>query len=346
MNLNLISSKENGYDYLVRFREDIVIPKNSKTYLNFAQLSKLSGVNFTEDQAISVNSSDIYPRYNPNGAFAENSIPLTSATIKKGTYSFTQFQENVPDALAVIKTNLKQLHYYSTTLPIFNPFEANQVLMGYFLQDDTNFKTSDLVIDGTDVADFGLVGENKFCKTSATAGTPLYDAYCGSSIHYYHLVYPCVEERHNNNFCYFESSANVDDLTNGIGFGLYSPEFSSKHGGGASFINGANLPLIPTTEANVSNRRPKAHIFVEIKKVAGIPRLKVYEARVSTGGGGNRLRSMDFNTDFAGLNRVANLNLTTLMTDTNSHIKIQLLMMILKMIFIKYIIDYFCINQQ
>ena len=106
MNLNLISSKENGYDYLVRFREDIVIPKNSRTYLNFAQLSKLSGVNFTEDQAISVNSNDIYPRYNPFGAFAENNIPITSSTIKKGTYSFTQFQEKVQDALAEIKTNL------------------------------------------------------------------------------------------------------------------------------------------------------------------------------------------------------------------------------------------------
>ena len=201
MNLNLISSKENGYDYLVRFREDIVIPKNSRTYLNFAQLSKLSGVNFTEDQAISVNSNDIYPRYNPFGAFAENNIPITSSTIKKGTYSFTQFQEKVQDALAEIKTNLKQLYYYSTTLPIFNPFEANQVLMGYFLQDDTNFKTSDFVIDGTDALDFGLVGENKFCKTSATAAPPLYDAYCGSSLHYYHLAYPCVEERYNNNFC-------------------------------------------------------------------------------------------------------------------------------------------------
>ena len=61
MNINLISPKDNtrnsddkinGHTYTVRFKEDILIPKNSKIKMNFATLERESEVQFLEDQVL------------------------------------------------------------------------------------------------------------------------------------------------------------------------------------------------------------------------------------------------------------------------------------------------------
>lgn len=117
MNFNLISPKTNGYDYNTRFREDIVVNPNSKVYLNFASLSKLNSVNFTENQDIIMSSTDIYPKVIPDAVGTTNKIENKKATIKKGSYTFTEFQNALQKALTDIKgLEPQKIYYYSTAL--------------------------------------------------------------------------------------------------------------------------------------------------------------------------------------------------------------------------------------
>ena len=44
MNVNLISPQENGNSFIVRFKDDIIIPENSRVYLNFASFSRENDV--------------------------------------------------------------------------------------------------------------------------------------------------------------------------------------------------------------------------------------------------------------------------------------------------------------
>ena len=54
MNVNLISPVENGNNYVIRFKDDIIIPQNSKVYLNFASFSRENDVELYEDQTITI----------------------------------------------------------------------------------------------------------------------------------------------------------------------------------------------------------------------------------------------------------------------------------------------------
>tara|TARA_R110001599_G_scaffold53068_5_gene148470 strand:- start:1810 stop:4116 length:2307 start_codon:yes stop_codon:yes gene_type:complete len=65
MNVNLISptdslvknsiDKTNGHRYTIRFKEDIIIPANSKIQLNYATLSRQSEISFLQDQILYIN---------------------------------------------------------------------------------------------------------------------------------------------------------------------------------------------------------------------------------------------------------------------------------------------------
>ncbi len=52
MNINLISPEDNGHNFVVRFKEDIVIPKDSKVYLNYATLTRRGNYEFSRDQQL------------------------------------------------------------------------------------------------------------------------------------------------------------------------------------------------------------------------------------------------------------------------------------------------------
>ena len=68
MNVNLVSPLDNGNNFVVRFKEDIVVPQNSKVYLNFASLSRQNDVELYEDQEITLlfDNADIRPNLLPN----------------------------------------------------------------------------------------------------------------------------------------------------------------------------------------------------------------------------------------------------------------------------------------
>ena len=135
MNINLISpaeklnQTENGNSYTIRFKEDIVIPANSKVYLNYASLSRDSEVEFYEDQIVRVhlrgNAEDVRPSNIPSGDFGENllfGVDATSSsgradffTITKGNYSYQLFQTKLSAGLNSVLTkagNIADLGFY------------------------------------------------------------------------------------------------------------------------------------------------------------------------------------------------------------------------------------------
>lgn len=91
MNVNLVSPVENGNNFVVRFKEDIIIPERSKVYLNFASFSRENDVELYEDQDIKllVKNDDIRPSLLPTAPFIENTLfHPTHFTIPKGTYNY------------------------------------------------------------------------------------------------------------------------------------------------------------------------------------------------------------------------------------------------------------------
>lgn len=63
MNINLVSPSTNGNNFVVRFKEDIIIPERSKVYLNFASLSRENDIELFEDQKITfhISQGDVRP---------------------------------------------------------------------------------------------------------------------------------------------------------------------------------------------------------------------------------------------------------------------------------------------
>lgn len=91
MNVNLVSPIENGNNFVIRFKEDIIIPERSKVYLNFASFSRENDVELYEDQDVKllVSNDDIRPNLLPTAPFIENTLfHPTHFTIPKGTYNY------------------------------------------------------------------------------------------------------------------------------------------------------------------------------------------------------------------------------------------------------------------
>lgn len=325
MNFNLISPKNNGYDFQTRFRDDIQIAPNSSAYLNFASLSKLNSINITEDQTIQLNSTDLYPRRIPDDISSFNKLELSvySEKFPKGIYSFEEFQVKIQDTLKTLiqKNGGKQLYYYSTNLKNFDPVEKSHMVIGYFLDEDSNWKLKDLVLDTTDIKDYGENGQNAYVKTSATASPKIYDAYGTSTNHYYHWAYMCEGSAPNNNLVVLETAQTLDAMTGNIGFGLMSPEYSALKGGGANFINGTNLPLLGTG-ANTSLHTPKTHIWFDIRASGTNRTLFIYEGRNSASSNENRLSTLDFTDNFTHRKEVHQVNLNMYFPNLDTNMKI------------------------
>jgi hypothetical protein len=226
MNINLVSPKGNGHDYTIRFKEDIVIPEDSKVYLNFATLSRENEVEFFEDQTltITVNPADVLPRRNPidmtGPGTQEIGDPLVvfpgdpgTITIPEGRYSYQKLFSKIGASINGLITGSGQLevdlsHYKGveprdlgiTSLPnsfgeqvlslglIFNPLDD---LSGFtaFSQSTTHKKNA-----GTTITRDGETITCAYVKTSAndviTVGGQQFkriDSYALSHESYFHF---------------------------------------------------------------------------------------------------------------------------------------------------------------
>lgn len=90
MNINLISPDDNGHKFTVRFKEDIVIPKDSKVYLNYATLTRRGNFEFTRDQQLYL----VIPQ---NTTTAEQSDPSANVLpTRNGAVTGANFNFNIP----------------------------------------------------------------------------------------------------------------------------------------------------------------------------------------------------------------------------------------------------------
>ena len=92
MNINLISPNNNGHTYNVRFKEELIVPANSKIYLNHTSLSREGNIVFFEPQEITFfhNQTDILPQVTLNDNGSTRNIGLNGAPIiiPAGSYSY------------------------------------------------------------------------------------------------------------------------------------------------------------------------------------------------------------------------------------------------------------------
>ena len=109
MNINLISPEENGNDYTIRFKEDVIIPENSSVYLNFASFSRENGVEFFDDQTLTIISdkADIRPTNIPTQPFTKNRLFATNKnafTIPAGQYTYRILYKKITDGINSLLT--------------------------------------------------------------------------------------------------------------------------------------------------------------------------------------------------------------------------------------------------
>ena len=335
MNFNLISDDKNGYDFQTRFREDIHIKKNSRAYLNFAQLSKLNAINITQEQSFRVLSTDLFPKFHND--MSQNQLSQ-EIKVPVGTYSLKEFQKKLDEAMQQIIDENNELYYYSTDYQVSNEMQNKNLRIGYFLEDgaQSNWKTVAFVPDVANSVNFGFDPTDGLIKTSATLNPPQYDCFSVSPTHYYHHFYADNSQAINNNVIYLQSNVNLNQLTGSISFGLVSTEFKAlndtdvnKYIGGTVFNNS----MLAGAGSAVYNKSIKAFISVDVVPVRsstgvlnGQYQLRVYEARVG-GTGTNTLKDMNFSTQFTdrnffGTGNNQGYNLRTKYTDLNQPVRI------------------------
>ena len=285
MNFNLISPSDNGYDYTVRFREDINIPASSKVYMNFASLSRIGKIVLDSDNTVTLTTTKVLPRVLPSDQTTDLNFTYTG-TIQRGIYTYSDMQEKIRDILndcrgsALPKAGNK-LYYYTPNLVQFNPTSDNDIVVGYFLDNGTRWVNKEFVPDATDNLDMGPQGTDVSVKTSATAANVIYDAYAISNTHYYHYAYKCDGQSPNSNLISFKTNKDISQQTGAVFCGLYSKEYAGDAGSNDANRTIANsLNLTPAGGGSTKGQIPRCFMGVEItENRQGLGRtLRVYVA--------------------------------------------------------------------
>ena len=192
MNINLISPQQNGHNFNVRFKEDIIIPENSKVYLNFAELRRDESTLFIDDQDIEIDLLDtrtiLFPKNLTGGADGDTFTLSKSKTggvfnrrnftIKKGSLTNETLLNSISVGLDNIllglledgsgaDTNLGKLSHYraikNEDLAKIQDEDGNSVVGVGFLRDlssaaqKQNRVGRDFTFDGTHKRNAGQV---------------------------------------------------------------------------------------------------------------------------------------------------------------------------------------------
>lgn len=113
MNINLISPKDNtilnqagktnGHSYTIRFKDNILIPANSKVSLNFATMTRQSELSFIEDQTIYINFPEHIPYIDDiTGTIAnfQNILPTNKSDATDGAVGTQNFDGDITTTTA------------------------------------------------------------------------------------------------------------------------------------------------------------------------------------------------------------------------------------------------------
>ena len=274
MNINLLSptKNDNGFNYNVRFRENIKFKPNAKVYLNYATFSRESEVQFSEDQKITLSDIELLPEKVPQTPFGANdlstkeiTIPVINPLTKKSGYTFDQLQEVIGDRMNTLLSGQNQSKIYKS----FDDHTAvdtatRDVGIGFYIDKDNLITQKEFVEDSTNNRDGGANADNDYIKTSANGDktspnyTYGYDNYGLSDTHYFHPMVRCGADEASNSFIIANVNKSIDTLTGAVSFGLYSKEYAGNAGDanterttGTSATSGTTAnPQV--TKANVS----------------------------------------------------------------------------------------------
>ncbi len=300
--INLISPLDKADDFSVRFRDPIKIGKNSKIYLNYAHLSRLNEVRFKTDQTITLSDLNFIPRVKPFGGLVPLelttnviTIPAVNPLSKRNGYKIKELERQISTGLNTLINANPELNMYSAVFDENSGIskDNSQFQTGLFLAGNTaKVPHTPFTIDGVNSRDAGIVtstGEDVvYCKTSATAGEPLYDSYALGETHFMHFSIPCKEDNMSSSYIKAKTNVNMSAQQGNITFGLYCKEFvtqptaftgwTEKTGGNSATTTGGalNNPAIfsGTTQLAVgatANNKKKAQLgsFLSIE-ITGI----------------------------------------------------------------------------
>lgn len=246
MNINLLSptKNDNGFNYNVRFRENIKFKPNAKVYLNYATFSRESEVQFTEDQKITISDLQILPELVPQTPFGNNdlttkeiTIPVVNPLTNKSGYTFDQLQQVIGERFQTLLSGQNQSKIYTA----FDDHTAvdtatRDVGIGFYIDKDELVSIAHFNADATNRRDGNTTATDDYVKTSANgdktspAYTYGYDNYGLSETHYFHPFVKCSSQPETNSIVSCEVNKSIEDLTGAVTFGLYSSEYAGNAG--------------------------------------------------------------------------------------------------------------------
>jgi hypothetical protein len=283
MNFNLISPRDNGHDYTIRFKEPIDINANSSIKLNFAELTRNGKIVLREDGLLTLNVSslDCFPNLIPSTGFANAPLGADGISVKiaKGTYSFKTFEDALASGINTILQGTNRLDYYQSVDVITRDSLG---LIGLNLGRDYigNFNDGDCKFDFTGSPNANAV---------ATSGSTVYENNGGAGgvfdsfavdfgRHYWHYQNKGLPNFNELNFIQFSGNKRLTPSGGQTGrliLGLYGEEYAVGLG--------TSPPTRTATGGNTNNIAldgagfPKNFVNVVIEDYNGDLKIQVAE---------------------------------------------------------------------
>ncbi len=245
--VNLVSPLNNGFDYNVRFREPVLIPKNAKVYLNHASFTRDSEIYFTQNQTVTLNELDILPQVRPNSTTHINAphtnsfnIPVINPVTGKRGYTFNELSDLLTLGMGNLRDSnpaffiYEPISYQRVQTEGVGADKEDNMAIGFYTEGGGSITSGvdkvDFVIDAgnqrsSDIS--GALNGEVYIKSSATDANLHYDSYALSNTHYHSFQAICQNQNDkvNNNTITFSTNVDMADQLGAISLGLYCREF-------------------------------------------------------------------------------------------------------------------------
>jgi hypothetical protein len=247
--VTLISPKGKGQNYTVKFRENIIIPKDSKVYLNYAHLTKYNGISFTKDQTIEFTDMVFQPSVQYDGV-TPITLDSTSITIPANNPDNTQKIYTIIELEDEINLKLLTFIQNNAELYIYKPVERNNktstssIIVGLCLDPNVGSDVnSDFIINTDMTLDMKDDEYDIILKESATSDYPHYDCYSLATEEFMHFSIPCSTSFNTDvndmqqAVIKVKTNVKMNEQQGNISFGLYSNVIATKLGAFTGWAN-------------------------------------------------------------------------------------------------------------
>jgi hypothetical protein len=301
-NFNLISPKGNGSEYTVRFKDPIVIGKNSQIEFKFAELERAGEVVFQEDQTITitVDPSNVLPRLDPTDGTSPNNLftddlDSEGVSIKAGVYSYNELLNQLSTALGQSGGLTTRLNLYEGISVNTDLSQDTQRDIGFGIQYGGTYNNSKenpaiVPLFSNNIQTGTFLSNGEIVKTGGVAstldgGAMLLNKY----VHRYMIdVSNPIPANENQNYILLKGVKTCTNQTGEIHFGLYGAEVSETLGTGTNrlFANGTTaINPLNSDGANggstSGNEYLPVYVGMKVGKYGGV--IQIYEGRKGTG---------------------------------------------------------------